>query len=188
VVNSVLDGTKIWDFSLSNSSSTGFKVSGQLSDKDIQSQDLKFNLSSTCGDESGARSRDEDEYLFEGGLVTPDWYEWLWEDWANSVSWPTLKAEFDNTTASVEVEGLFRIHTTKTALVGRLRISFRGDVDEQRSDELLTGGERPEWNATLGFSEESDSVIDFGLRSSAAPFWMTLGVVALTMCLTGYYL
>ena len=81
MIDRVFDGAKIWDFSLSDSPSAGFNVSGQLSDKDFQRQDLKVNLSSACGDESGAPSRDEDEYLFEGSLVTPDWYEWLWERW-----------------------------------------------------------------------------------------------------------
>jgi hypothetical protein len=170
----------VWDFSLQNSTSSGFKVTGQLSKEGVQSQDLKLNLTHACGDESGASTRDEDEYLFDGGLVTPNWNDFAWESWADSVPWPSLDAEFDNNKASIDIGGLFSLHTANTAIVGRITIAFQGNLDELRSDELLTGGDRPEWNATLGFYGEGldDNV---GLRAFILNGWLILGSALLAI-------
>lgn len=171
---------KIWDFSLRESTSPGFEVAGHLSKEGVQVQDLKLNLTNACGDESGAGTRDEDEYLFDGGLMTPNWNDFTWESWVDSVPWPSLEAEFDNDKASIEIGGLFSLKTASTAIVGRITIAFQGNLDELRSDELLTGGDRPEWNATLGFYGEGLDA-NVSLRGSIVNGWLILGSALLGM-------
>jgi hypothetical protein len=68
---------------------------------------------------------------------------------------PTVQGQFDNSSATFEINGYFRINSNNTTLMGPITISFLGSLDTARSDMLVLGENEPQWDATVGFSKKS---------------------------------
>ena len=100
---------------------------------------------------------------------TPDvwWGGHLLTDEANGrqvdafkVSNPVLSGRFDNQSASFTVNGFFQMNSDSDAsqemelLYGEVTIEFLGQIDEARSDRLLSESE-PAWEPTVGFVSET---------------------------------
>ncbi|QSS65485.1 hypothetical protein I7I51_06329 [Histoplasma capsulatum] len=116
----------------------------------LERQDFKFNASCICKDE-----RDAGSLLYSGSLINPT--EDRKFDWAqNQISTPGILGFFNAHRAQVVMTGSFIVANEKHgSMVGRAEMAFRGEIDEERSDQLLMGGRVPEWNATLGFVRDS---------------------------------
>lgn len=115
-------------------------------------QELYFNLTQQCEDRTSS-ANDEEDFLFEGGIIMPpDEQGGHDTEWSDVLPVPTMSIDFNQDRASLSMQGLFRVLSGNTELVGRLSLNFHGKVDEDRSDELVIGAAAPEWNPTLGFS------------------------------------
>ncbi|KAK2765604.1 hypothetical protein FQN54_008458 [Arachnomyces sp. PD_36] len=110
---------------------------------------------------------------------------------------PRLMGQFDNTTASISIEGFYSANAyvgdvddgewEEPTIAGPIRISFLGKVDEARSDEfVVTGNSTPTWESTLGFEKTLDGegtgggarvgvVMEYGYW--VVLFWVALGVL-----------
>lgn len=125
----------------------------------LRHQDFKFNASGLC---DGGPER---ELLFSGSLLAPDpriEYDWT----KNPIAVPTIWGSFNKEQASLVISGLFRAVSQSTEMVGEIRMSFDGTIDEERSDQLFMNRKTPEWNATLGFDVGAVG----GAESAAATF------------------
>lgn len=74
------------------------------------------------------------------------------------------------------------MNTLSGTIVVSANITFSGTLDAVRSDQLLLGEARPEWNATLGFSEKSSAVSNAatsGFGTLGRMLWVYLGIMLL---------
>lgn len=122
---------------------------------------LRLNLTEECKD--GSTSTDNADFLYEGRML---FYSTDYGDNTTDGSWvdrilnPTIELHYDNETAFGSINGLFEMDIGNFGgfgydLVGDMTISFRADIDKNRSDELRLGLSKPAWNALLGFEIES---------------------------------
>lgn len=109
-----------------------------------------------------------------------------WVD-ASLASDPSISGRFDDRAASFELEGVFSMNTDSGApedveeLAGRLTIEFEGEIDEDRSDRLVGGGDTPEWEATVGFEggEDDDDSGAVGRKTLASCGYAVLAATLL---------
>ncbi|OJD14950.1 hypothetical protein AJ78_04765 [Emergomyces pasteurianus Ep9510] len=127
-----------------------YRFEGRMNVADfLRNQEFKFNASGICDE------RDEDRLLFSGALHGPNRDEKY--DWAeNPIPVPRVSGYFSTRTAHVSMSGLFIVSNEKLdSVVGRARMVFHGEIDNERSDQLFMDRPVPEWNATLGFARGS---------------------------------
>ncbi|KAH6989838.1 hypothetical protein EDB80DRAFT_815775 [Ilyonectria destructans] len=82
-------------------------------------------------------------------------------DRLNITDFPRVTGRFDNSSASLEIRGIFGGNTLghddegpMSFIGGPITISFLGVIDGNRSDTLLSSlNDTPEWNSTLGYSQ-----------------------------------
>ncbi|KAJ5807900.1 hypothetical protein N7474_009169 [Penicillium riverlandense] len=133
-----------WFYHLTEADSEGYKFSGRMSTYFLRLFDFKFNVSGICDTPS------EDQQFFSGNYITEEQNE---ENhyFTHPISAARISGSFNQRNAWVETAGHFAANNRVTQLIGGLTILFEGQLDEERSDELLLGRKKPEWNATLGF-------------------------------------
>jgi hypothetical protein len=78
----------------------------------------------------------------------------------NVTTYPSVAAHFDDKSASLEIKGTYigAVDTdskdNRSYMVGPITITFIGQLDSDRSDQLLSSSnDTPVWNATLGYSK-----------------------------------
>ncbi len=133
---------------------------------------LRFNLTQKCRPPSGRSSIPEnleDEYLFTGHLLQPGWDDY--DDtvkWAGTFPTPAITVVLDANSTTVRINALFSMGSAKAGdgneLVGVLVVDFQGDVDKNRSDELVLGQRTPVWTPTLGFHGQPLADANTGAR------------------------
>jgi hypothetical protein len=140
--------TPQWKLNTSHLSATSYSFAGYRNDS-TYSQPIRLNYSQ-C--ESPALA----EYL--GTLLEP--IPGLSRDDINVTSYPAVSGRFDNSSASLEITGIFEGYSAKgkegstSYIGGPITISFLGRIDGNRSDELLSSSNAtPVWHATLGYSK-----------------------------------
>ena len=121
----------------------------------VSTQQLAFNLSQFCSTPSSPSFAEDalNPYLFLGATERPDPGSKP-EVWTGgSVPIPVIEGEFNDRFSDWSMQSLFTMTNSprNTELVGAIEVSFRGDIDANRSDQLYLGREIPEWNATVGF-------------------------------------
>lgn len=110
----------------------------------------------------------------------------------NVTDFPRVSARFDDNSASLEIKGMYGGNTdvnengVKSYLGGPITISFVGQLDEYRSDQILpnTNG-TPIWNQTLGYTKTltGETIIQSAAITASVSIWV-LGVGTLV---TLYY-
>ncbi|KLJ11580.1 hypothetical protein EMPG_13249 [Blastomyces silverae] len=140
-----------------------YRFAGNMNAIDfLQTQVFKFNASGICSGGS-----DIDDLLYDGSLLSPTRNGH--DDWAGDpIPTPRISGSFNTRVAQVTMSGLFMVgNGNRGSMVGRAEMIFRGEIDEERSDQLLLGKSVPEWNATLGFVRGSVG----GAKSGATRVW-----------------
>ncbi|KAM3485030.1 hypothetical protein MY8738_001713 [Beauveria namnaoensis] len=135
-----------WQLESTHGSGTSYSFSGQRNSTVLQS--LKFNCSQCL-------SSDE----FRGSIVNPPRRN---VNPLNVTSFPFVSGQFNNRSASLRISGTFvggdrpgGNRENNVHLGGPITISFLGEIDELRSDTLLSSRNgTPLWNRTLGYTKK----------------------------------
>lgn len=135
---------------------------------------IKFNYS-TCDS--------AEKTLYGGSMATPS----RGLDYGTlDVKTPRLRGQFDNTSASISIDGFYAVNPPKirsqNRFVGPISISFLGNIDRDRSDEMaLSTNNTPVWKQTLGFEQEESTAVRLGTISMSVSYALVIGFVYLTL-------
>ncbi|OOO04682.1 hypothetical protein AFCA_002814 [Aspergillus flavus] len=141
------DQKPIFYFGITNQTDNdrSYYFDGHMSTEFMRQLDIPFNASGICTPTSS-----KEDLLFKGTYMVPDSEAHL--EWMRDLSVPTIRGYFNLGRAYISISGYLRAISEETELVGKAEVVFQGQIDNARSDQLLLGKKRPEWNATLGFS------------------------------------
>ncbi|KAL2021583.1 hypothetical protein VTK56DRAFT_6936 [Thermocarpiscus australiensis] len=129
-----------WRLNTSHLSATSYSFAGYSNDS-VFAEIIRFNYSQ-CDSPALAQ--------YAGNLLQPHRYG----DTLNVTSYPSVSGRFDNNSASLEIRGVIDAKIPGSDLGGPVTISFLGQIDRNRSDELLSSSnDTPVWHATLGYSK-----------------------------------
>ncbi|KAK2806521.1 hypothetical protein FQN50_005804 [Emmonsiellopsis sp. PD_5] len=104
--------------------------------------------------------------LYAGGILAP----------ANTshlenlhVQTPQLRGQFDNSSASLSIDGFFAVNApndrTEGMLAGPVTVDFLGSIDRARSDDMLKPvNDTPMWDQTLGFKRDMNGEVSSAAR------------------------
>ncbi|KAK2784879.1 hypothetical protein FQN52_008815 [Onygenales sp. PD_12] len=114
------------------------------------------------------------EELYAGGILAPTKSNHLEK---LHVQTPQLRGRFDNSSASLSIDGFFQVNPphdrTEGIIAGPITVDFLGSIDMARSDDMLEPvNDTPVWNQTLGLTRDLNGEI-----SSAARMMVGLSAV-----------
>ncbi|PGH04575.1 hypothetical protein GX51_03408 [Blastomyces parvus] len=147
----------------SNNDEPLYRFAGEMNTIDFYRPQLfNFNASGICSDGP--------DVLYRCSLLPTSIIREV--DWAdNPIPAPRISGSFNTRVAQVTMSGLFNSiivsNEKAVSMAGRAEMVFRGEIDEERSDQLFLGRPVPEWNATLGFVRGSVG----GAKSGATRAW-----------------
>ncbi|KAF2272701.1 uncharacterized protein EI97DRAFT_436778 [Westerdykella ornata] len=131
-----------WRLNTSHLSATSYSFAGYRNES-ISNPPIRLNYSQ-CSTPDLAQ--------YNGFLLQPGGYGDV--EALNVTSYPTVSGRFDNQSASLEIKGVLDAKIPGSDICGPVTISFLGQLDGNRSDELLSSsGDKPAWNPTLGYSK-----------------------------------
>lgn len=141
-----------WKLKTSHLSDTSYSFTGYRSDDLNGGERIRFNYS---------RCDSSELTEYDGSILGPDSLDGYTRELnITSESRPTVNGRFDNRTASLEIRGVIDAYETRHGITNRsyiggpVIISFSGNIDSARSDELLSSSnDTPIWNPTLGYSK-----------------------------------
>lgn len=166
------------------STASQYEFAGIAANDSFYGTDFALDLSQQCGGTS--TSPPDDLYLYAGIIRKPYYVDNTSnlhgdDDWTSSIPYPQMSVRFDNSSAWVDITGLFEMGSkgSQKDIVGTVTISFAGAIDTLRSDELVVGMGPPKWNATVGFSADSGA----GKLQLSISYGYWLGMLLLAACI-----
>lgn len=156
-----------WQLDSTSSLGNSYSFGGQRNFSVLQS--VRFNCSECLS-----------SYEFRGSIVNPP--RKGVKNPLNVTSFPFVSGQFNNRSASLRLTGTFvggdrppGNSENSVHLGGPITISFLGEIDEMRSDMLLSSRNgTPLWNKTLGYQKQLYNNTATSMWTERLAFWACL--------------